>query len=167
MKTNFFLEMNLMVHLSLAGLGNIMDIFHWKSCKETMILFTLMFLLLSCIIKAEAKILAWKSVTVLPWEAEIMWNRYNVFWSFVSMVFTLGFSKNIFSPLPISRVPLGHLPGSVGSFKSIFKPGFWLVPRIVQRAYRNASLKFLWTASLKYQLSWMSFWQTHALCKVD
>lgn len=79
MKTNFSLEMNLMVHLSLAGLGHIMDIFHWKSYKETMILFTLMFLLLSCIIEAEAKILHWKLVTVFPWEAEIMWNRYNVF----------------------------------------------------------------------------------------
>lgn len=68
-----------MVHLSLAELGDIMDIFYWKSCKETMIVFTLTFLLLSCIIKAEDKILDWKSVTIFLWKAEIMGNRYNVF----------------------------------------------------------------------------------------
>lgn len=73
METNFSLEINSKIHLSLGELGNIMDIFHWKFCKDTMVLFTLMFLFLSCIIKSEAKILCFNSVKTFPWKAKIMW----------------------------------------------------------------------------------------------
>lgn len=66
MEANFFLEMNSKAHLSLGELGNMMVIFHWKFCKDTLILLTLMFLLLSHIIKAEAKILDLKSVNIFP-----------------------------------------------------------------------------------------------------
>ena len=56
----------------MGELGNMVDAFHWKFCKETMMLFTLMFLLLSCIIKSEAKTLDLKSVNIFPQEAEMM-----------------------------------------------------------------------------------------------
>lgn len=79
MEANFFLEMNSKVPLSLRELGNMTDIFHWKFCKDIMTLFILMFLLLSCIIKSEAKILDLKSVNIFPGEAKLMWYKYNVF----------------------------------------------------------------------------------------
>lgn len=74
MEVNFFLVVNSKVHLSLGELGNMMDILHWKFCKDTMTLFILMFLLLSCVMKSEAKILAFNSVNTFPQEAEIMWS---------------------------------------------------------------------------------------------
>lgn len=167
MKTNFFPGNEFNGTFITAELGNIMDIFHWKSCEETMILFTFMFLLLSCIIKAEAKILDWKSVTIFPWEAEIMWNRY-VFWSFVSMVFTLCFSKNTFFTPPRFQGFPGTPPWICRILQEHFQTGVLACSKNrVYRPYRNASLKFPWTASLQYQLSWRSFWQTHALCKID
>lgn len=79
MEANFLLEMNSKMHLSLGELGNMTDIFHWKFCKDTMTLFTVMFLLLSRIVKSEAKILHFNSANTFPWEAEIMWYRHNIF----------------------------------------------------------------------------------------
>ena len=70
-------------------------------------MFTSMFLLLSCIMKSEAKILDFSSVTPFPQLAEIMWSDVMFSTALFSGFLTL-LARILLSFPPPSRFPLGQ-----------------------------------------------------------
>lgn len=117
MEANFFLEMNSKVHLSLGKLGNMMDIVHWKFCRHLETVY-FAFLLWSCIMNSEAKILDLKSVNIFSRGKLRSWSTDRMFLEALFQWFSyFVLAKIVLSPLLLFRVSLRHLPRTLGSFK--------------------------------------------------